>query len=272
LRFPCAAKAGRKTLVTAVTLNPAQAEAALRAGADEAALEPCEYSIAAFEGLQRWRKRGKLLMSLPVALIDAAEAEKIKNIAASGLVDGAIAANIGQLELICGLPLRIAGTQMNAMNRAAVAEYRAMGFERVTLGMELTRAQLADMTGEGAALFVYGRAQLMQLRHCPVRERAGCKNCGGLAGSMTDEAGREFHLSNVRQSDGCLVRLLNCAPTDIIAQFGEIPAPEAVQLSFYDETPEEVEERVRAAVAAIAGERALPSENSTRGHWARPVV
>lgn len=260
-----------RTAVTAMVSSVGQGKAAFLAGADEVALEPWEYSEREFSELAEHKGGARLLISLPPVIISGAEREKIKSICASGLVDGAIAANIGQLELIRDLPLKIAGSQMNAVNGHTVAAYRAMGFDRVTLSLELTRPQLRDISGTGTAISVYGRAQLMQLRHCTLREQQGCKNCRGSVGTMIDEAGREFPLKNIRQADGCLIRLLNCLPTDIIDLYGELPAPEAVQLAFYDESPESVSERVKAAVTARNGERASSVPGATRGHWNRPV-
>lgn len=260
-----------RTLITVTANTPEQARAAFQAGADEVALEPREYNIAAFEAAAAFKGNKKLLISLPAAIISHREAERIAKIIGSGILDGGIAANVGQLELIRSLPLRIAGTQMNAMNGYTVQAYRYMGFDRVTLSLELTKPQLRDISGAGTAVSVYGRAQLMQLRHCPVKEYKGCRGCGGFPGKMTDEGGREFPLCGVRQEDGCLVRLLNCLPTDITDLYGELPKPEAAQLAFYDEGPETVRQRIAAAMAARDGKRVSPAKNATRGHWNRAV-
>ena len=259
------------TRITVIASTSEQAKAAFGAGADEVALEPCEFQIAAFEASAAFKRNGKLLISLPVAIISHKEEEKLMKIIESGLIDGGIAANIGQLELIKALPLRIAGTQMNAMNGYTVQTYRDMGFDRVTLSLELTKPQLRDIAGDGTAVSIYGREQLMQLRQCPVKEYKGCRGCDGFPGKMVDEGGREFPLCNVRQEDGCLVRLLNCLPTDITDLYGELPKPEAVQLAFYDEDPERVRECIAAAMAARDGRRTSPPKNATRGHWNRAV-
>ncbi|MFR1265765.1 MAG: U32 family peptidase, partial [Christensenellales bacterium] len=264
-------KTSLRSRITVIASTLDQAKAAFGAGADEVALEPWEFHIAAFEAAAAFKGSKKLLISLPVAIISHKEAEKIMKIIGSGLIDGGIAANVGQLELIRSLPLRIAGTQMNAMNGYTVQAYKDMGFDRVTLSLELTKPQLRDISGAGTAVSIYGRAQLMQLRHCPVKEYRGCRSCDGFTGKMVDEGGREFPLCNVRQEDGCLVRLLNCLPTDITDLYGELPEPEAVQLAFYDEAPEKVRERIAAAMAARDGRKVSPAKNATRGHWNRAV-
>ena len=264
--IPC-----ENTAITAIVSNVEQAVAAFEGGADEVALEPWEYNESVFAELSEYRKNAKLLISLPAVIISAAEREKIKSICSSGLVDGAIAANTGQLELIKGLPLKIAGSQTNAANAYTVKAYREMGFDRVTLSLELTRPQLRDISGKGTAVSIYGRTQLMQLRHCTLREQKDCQNCKGEVGIMIDEAEREFPLRNIRQADGCLLRLLNCLPTDITDLYGELPVPEAVQLAFYDESPQAVSERIAAALAAREGRAVSAVPNATRGHWNRPV-
>jgi len=262
----------RDTLITAIASTAEQAAAAFEAGAEEVALEPWQYAPGAFEPLQRYRREGaKLLLSLPAVTMSGAERHRIREIVQAGLVDGGIAANIGHLALLEGLPLRIAGSQMNALNIHTVAAYRAMGFDRVTLSLELTRPQLRDMCGAGTALSVYGRAQLMQLSHCPVKEAEGWRGCRGFAGELTDEAGRSFPLHNIAQAEGCLVRVLNCLPTDITDLFGQLPRPEAVQLAFYGEAPEAVAERIAAVRLALSGGSPMAPEGATRGHWARAV-
>ena len=260
-----------RTKITVIASTLEQARAAFGAGADEVALEPWKFDVAAFEEAAALKGSGRLLISLPVAIISHKEEEKIMKIIESGLIDGGIAANIGQIGIIRSLPLKIAGTQMNAMNGYTVQAYKDMGFDRATLSLELTKPQLRDISREGTAVSIYGRAQLMQLRHCPVKEYKGCRGCGGFPGEMTDEGGRRFPLCNIRQEDGCLVRLLNCLPTDITDLYGELPMPEAVQLAFYDEGPEKVRERIAAAMAARDGRKVSPAKNATRGHWNRAV-
>ncbi|MDR0841525.1 MAG: DUF3656 domain-containing protein [Christensenellaceae bacterium] len=261
-----------KPRVTAIVRCATQAYAAAQAGADEIALEPWRYDAREWQALQDIRRRAKLLISLPAAAMHAGECERLRDIAALGLVDGGIAANIGQLAWLQGLELRIAGTQMNVLNTAALRALQDRGFTRVTLSLELTKPQMRDiLAAQGAAVSVYGRAQLMQLLHCPLKESRGCKGCEG-EGILYDEAGRAFPLSGIRQNGGCLVRMLNCLPTDILDLVGELPPPEGLQLAFYDETPAQVTGRVRAAVLARGGETVAPPQNFTRGHWNRTVI
>ena len=80
---------------------------------------------------------------------------------------------------------------------------------------------------------------------------------------LTDEGGRSFPLIRLRLPEGCLVRLLNMLPTDI----GDkgIAGPWAAEM-----TTESGGETFRIIGNLIRGERS--GEESTRGHWKRPVL
>ena len=108
---------------------------------------------------------------------------------------------------------------------------------------------------EAAGVSGYGRAQLMQLFHCPIREQVGCKACPGDGAYIEDGEGRRFPLSSLKGADGCLVRLLNCLPTDVLDLVGQLPKPDTLH-------------RAKAARAGAA----LPQpQGCTRGHWNRAV-
>jgi hypothetical protein len=158
------------------------------------------------------------------------------------------------------------------MNSYTVKSLYALGFDRVTLSQELTRPQMRDiLMNVGGAVFLYGRTELMQLLHCPVREHLGCTSCKKGDMTMMDGEGRVFPLNPVAQQNGCLVRMLNCDVTDITDLVGSLPKPEAVLLSFYGERAETVEERVGATKTALKGGRVEPVKGATRGHFSRPV-
>jgi len=264
-----------KTEISAKVKNINQARAALHSGADEILLEPESYGDTAqiaLEELQDIRKHAKLLLVLPAVMIPRVEHEKVMRLVKSGLVDGAMAQHVSQVELIGELPLKLAGPALNAMNSYTVRSLYALGFDRVTLSQELTRPQMRDiLMNVGGAVFLYGRAELMQLSHCPVREHLGCAACKKGVMTMSDSEGRVFPLSPVVQQNGCLVRMLNCDVTDITDLIGSLPKPEAVLLSFYGERTETVEERVKAAKTALKGGHVEPVKGATRGHFSRPV-
>lgn len=262
-----------KTIITAQVRTLEQAKAVYEAGANEITLDPVTFDNLLPERLQQFRHKGiDLLLTIPVITASAADQEQILGLLQSGLFDGAVAQNPGHLPWMKGLKHRIAGARMNAMNVYAVQSLLEMGFTRVYASEELTRAQMRDMLETcGLSLQVYGRAQLMQLKHCPVKERFGCRGCHGHAGLLRDEEGRAFPLTNARLKSGCVVRLLNCRPTDIIDLYHELLNPESVLLAFDTEPPAVAGERVRAAVKAQKGESVASSGEITRGHWNRAV-
>lgn len=271
-------KLARPKAATAVCVKvktAAQARAAWRAGADEILLEPQNYGGEAMEALaalQELRKTVKLLLALPAVMIPRAEHEKVVRLVKSGLLDGAMAQHASQMALINELPLKLGGPALNAMNAHTVNALYGLGFDRAALSVELTKPQLRDiLVSAGGAVLLYGRAELMQLLHCPVKEHIGCRLCVKEEMTMTDGEGRTFPLSPIVQEGGCLVRMLNRDVTDILDLMGTLPPMEAALLFFYHETPETVEERVRAAKTALAGGRVEPVPGATRGHFSRPV-
>ena len=196
---------------------------------------------------------GRVLI-LPNVIPGEDALEAYRRLLAEGMFQGVEVNNISHARIGLQLPVRIAGVGLNIMNSASATETLRLGFTHIMPSLELTRRQLAQLAeGFGARLIVptYGRAPLMQLLHCPVREYRGCRRCRGKVGMLTDGEGRSFPLENVRFPNGrCLVRMLNTAVTDIRGAFREsgIPAyAEAV-------TPEGCE-----------------GAPVTRGHWSRAV-
>ncbi|MBQ3107987.1 MAG: U32 family peptidase, partial [Clostridia bacterium] len=247
-----------------------QAKAAVDAGAEELIFEPIDYSDIPKDALKALAPKGGLYLSLPAVMLTHVDQTHMKRLLEEDVFDGAEIHALGQFPLVPEGKKCLAGAELNAMNAHTVKHYRELGAHRVTLSRELTKPQLRDIIKKGGCgVEIYNRVPVMELLHCPVRQNYGCQNCKGYVETLTDEAGRKFPMTNIRQSDGCLVRLLNCDVTDIIAQSAELPAPLAWNLAFDLESPEEVALRVKAAIAARAGERTEPAANSTRGHWNR---
>lgn len=261
-----------ETGILAAVRTQAQARAAAQAGADMVALEAGLGAEQALAALQPLRETCKLLICLPGASVQGRETERLAALLQSPLLDGALAGNLGQIELMEGLPLRIAGPQLGAFNREGVQALKALGFHRVVLSLELTKAQMRDILAvEAAGVSGYGRAQLMQLFHCPIREQVGCKACPGDGAYIEDGEGRRFPLSSLKGADGCLVRLLNCLPTDVLDLVGRLPKPDTLHLAFYEESPEQAAALVGRAKAALAGAALPQPQGCTRGHWNRAV-
>ena len=269
--WPAAPFTGETGILAAVRTQ-AQARAAAQAGADMVALEAGLGAEQALAALQPQRETCKLLICLPGASVQGRDTDRLAALLQSPLLDGALAGNLGQIGLMEGLPLRIAGPQLGAFNREGVQALKALGFHRVVLSLELTKAQMRDILAvEAAGVSGYGRAQLMQLFHCPIREQVGCKACPGDGAYIEDGEGRRFPLSSLKGADGCLVRLLNCLPTDVLDLVGRLPKPDTLHLAFYEESPEQAAALVGRAKAALAGAALPQPQGCTRGHWNRAV-
>ena len=197
---------------------------------------------------------GRLVLILPNALLTERERRTYEKLLESGVFSGVEVNNISQWDMGRELPVRIAGIGMNAFNSAAFTLLSDLGFTHIMPSLELTRrdlAHLADSFGSVMIVNTLGRAPLMQLVHCPVKEYRGCRGCRGDAGVLADGEGRRFPLRNVRFPDGrCLVRLMNSAVTDIREAF----AASGIGAAMTAETPDDETE------AQI-----------TRGHWNRAV-
>lgn len=169
--------------------------------------------------------RGKLILILPNVLMTEGAREAYKKLLASGVFSGVEANNIGQWDMGRELPIRIAGVGMNAFNGAAFTFLKSLGFTHIMPSLELTARELDGLSKDfGSVMIVntFGRAPLMQLMHCPVKEYRGCRGCSGSAGVLADGEGRRFPLENVRFPGGyCLVRVLNSAVTDIRDAFAD---------------------------------------------------
>lgn len=95
--------------------------------------------------LQKYRKGARLLLSLPASMIGASEHARVSELLQSGLFDGAEANNLGQCSMIAHLPLRIAGSGLNALNAVCAEQLVALGFNRIMLSQELTKPQMRDI-------------------------------------------------------------------------------------------------------------------------------
>ena len=258
-----------------VVQSAADAQLAFENGADAVAIEPNRILPDELKTLDTYRRNGKkLLLALPNVIITEVQRNYIKGLIESGCFDGAEANNIGQLDLIRDLPVRIAGIGLNALNSYTVQELLRVGFDYVIPSQELTEIQLQALMseyGDRMILWVHGRVPLMQLLHCPVKEHLKCRNCAWDAGCVTDEAGRRFPLNTIRYPDKCLVRMLNCFPTDLIDTAQKLPKCAGLRLGFIGEAPSAIPERLQALRTAQSGGNVMQYPDSTKGHWNRKV-
>lgn len=264
-----------KTVVYCVARDTIEARRLFEGGADMVALEPQSFDLEELLQLKNAKRaEQKLILALPNVLITRAQRELISGLIESGAFDGAEANNIGQTELIKSMPLKIAGIGLNALNCFTVSELIRLGYDLIVPSVELSGAQLRDICaqyGSRLLIWTHGRVPVMQLVHCPVKEYKGCQNCGGNAGCVTDEAGREFPLCNIRFPDKCLVRMLNSNTTDLIDLLPKLPPAAGYRLSFFGEDLHASDYALMALKTAMNGEKTDQLPFSTRGHWNRKV-
>ena len=188
---------------------------------------------------------------------------------------GLILGSVGQLGIPWPLPFG-AGPGIPVMNRQAASLLFAEGCAFVTASPELTGRELETLLACDPPIVipVYGRTQLMLLHHCPARTALGlktgrraCRLCDdespdALRGEcLEDRLGYRFPLLRLRLEEGCLVRLMNSLPLDLM----EKPLRNrAVELTDEDGA---LSERVLAAFLA----HRKSGLETTAGHWQRKV-
>lgn len=190
---------------------------------------------------------------------------------------GVVLGSVGQLGMDWPVPVG-AGEGIPVTNRRAAQVLYDEGCEFVTASGELSAAELTTLMAGHPPMLVpaYGRAQLMLLHHCPARTYLGlskghakCHLCDdgkadALQGTaLIDRRNTAFPLLRQRLPEGCLVRLMNSVPTDIVERVRRAGWPAMMTLN--GESGAEIEN----AVAVWQGEKGRGE--TTSAHWNRPV-
>ena len=196
-----------------------------------------------------------------------------------------VISNPGQLALDWPVPLW-GGQGLNVMNAPCAAFFFGKGLVRLTASCELSAKELRELFAQGGnyELEVYGRTQLMLLSHCPNRTRRGdtrqdaaCNACaarGGVPDVYTDRKGYRFPARRIRMEHGCVVRLYNSVPTDMVKSAQQLHALAcSLRVSFTDE-PLDQQKRIVSSYRSVL-DRGIPlhepEENVTAGHLWRGV-
>ena len=190
---------------------------------------------------------------------------------------GVVLGSAGQLGMAWPVPMG-AGEGIPVTNRRAAQVLYAEGCEFITASGELSGAELSTLMAGNPPMLVpaFGRAQLMLLHHCPARTRLGlqkghadCRMCDNhhpdaLEGTaLIDRRSTAFPLLRQRMPEGCLVRLMNSVPTDILGRVRAAHWPALMTLS--GEEGAEIQSAVRAW---MGGKTDI---ETTSAHWNRPV-
>lgn len=195
----------------------------------------------------------------------------------SDKLGGVVLGSVGQLGMEWPVP-KGAGEGIPVTNRRAAQVLFAEGCEFATASGELSGAELTTLMAKNPPLLVpaWGRTQLMLLHHCPARTylgldkgHASCRLCDEnradalRSTTLIDRRNIAFPLLRQRLPEGCLVRLMNSVPTDIVGRVRS--AGWKAMMTLNDETGAEIEN----AIAVWNGGKG--KGESTSAHWNRPV-
>lgn len=267
-------------------------KAALEAGADEAVFLPEDLTYegldAAIEGTDF-----PFVLALPGTM--SGETLGILCEWAHDHIDRIMAvliSNAGQLSLDWGgRPLEL-DAGLNLANRRALAFYMAEDVRLYTPSIELNAREIRTLGAGGRReLIVYGRMQLMALRHCPLRARAdgahiSCHRCDAVpqeqragAHKLIDRTGAAFPLRRQKSGEGCVLKLMNSQPMMLLRHTSRLPEAASWRLVMTDETPEAAADIVRLHRTVLEGGdvqqqpawRDLSELPTTTGHYFRGV-
>ena len=270
-----------KTRLIARSDRPEILLAAREAGADELALDPCDWRREALDACLAALGGERFSLVLPaVANADVLDGVHAWARAHRERLTAVYAANVAHLGMDWGVEMR-GDFALNLFNSRAVDE---AGLARYMPSLELTVRQMADMPGE-KELLIWGRAPLMRLRHCPLRAahklpgpHDACRRCDragepidGMA--LIDRRGAAFPLRRVASDGGCVVEALNSVPHWLLPKFERLCACSGWVLMLRAGEP--VQEIVSACRAALDGKDAdlapLAGMQTTTGHDFRGV-
>lgn len=187
---------------------------------------------------------------LPPVIFDselsAVEAELIR--AVSRGIRLALVSGVGQIRLVKRHGMTPVGDlRLNIRNRETRAVYREMGVESAVLSPELTLPKCRDIGGH---TLVYGRAPLMLLERCFIKENFGCDACGKA--SLTDRRGASFPLVRIYPHRNLL---LNALPTYMGDRRDELSAACVSEYFFFST---ESGDEVRRILSAYERGEVLP--------------
>ena len=264
-------------------------KAALDEGADGVVYAPEDLTERGLERAAREADGMSFDLSLPMTM--AGETlDRLNGWArACGRVNRIIVNNVGHLGLEWPVPL-VLGTGLNLASRRALQALWTDAVRAYMPSIELTAGEIAALGGGALReIMVYGRVQLMSLRHCPIRAQLGgrhadCRRCDRVppgeemnAHCLVDSTGVSLPLRRQKSSEGCVVRLLADRPLMFLRHVNRLPACAAWHVCLTDEDETLAAAVVRAHRLALNGDAqaaldALPGDMlTTTGHYFRAV-
>ncbi len=231
------------------TENPEEIQALLEAGADHVLLSLPDVTPDAIGRLPDMSCVAKRVSLLFPRLASDAVLSRLSCYARDSDLELA-ADNAGQLS--SAPEIRMAAEGVPVFNHNTECFLSKQGIRAAILSPELSGSEIAVMPAPTLEriLCVYGRQQLMLLRHCPERVYRGlnaghadCRLCdtgNGLKGQfLTDRKGMRLPLIPYRTDDGCVVRLYSAKPLSLLGHMADLRRlPLSFLLSFTDEPAE----------------------------------
>ena len=156
-------------------------------------------------------------------------------------ISHALAGTLDGVSLACEEGFEVhGGTGLNAMNAESLEALREMGLASAMISAEMTLRQAEKLHKPlPTGLFAYGRLPMMLTRNCPAA--SDCAHCTRSA-YLTDRKGIRFPV----RCAGAASEVLNSVPLYLGDRKKELSAFDFLYLSFTDETPEQVQEILKA--------------------------
>ncbi|MCD7708808.1 MAG: U32 family peptidase, partial [Clostridiales bacterium] len=191
-------------------------------------------------------------------------------------LDGILVRNYGELEFLreqgINIPI-VLDHNMYAYNDMAVQAFKAVGAGRLTVPIELNRAEILRRDNCGSDMLIYGHYPLMTSAQC-IRKNTG--ECDGVPSTMflKDRKGATLPVKNFCHD--CVNVIYNALPTMLFSKFNELRRAgiDGFRLDFTVENEDEAREILDLFCDSAISGRAYPTKWENRytgGHYGRGV-
>lgn len=162
--------------------------------------------------------------------------------------------------------------QVYGMNREARRVLTACGAFRLTLPVELNRAELSELGCSGSELVAAGRLSMMVTAQCLKKTVSGCDGVPALF-MLRDRRGMDMPVKN--RCSFCFNQIFNALPLSLVGMREQVKelGPESIRVLLTTENEAESRKVIQQCAASfLRGERVSePYEHFTRGHMKRGV-
>ncbi len=157
-----------------------------------------------------------------------------------------------------------------AWNTEARRAFMELGLTRLTLPLELNRAELSERGVYDDTMILYGRAPLMTSAQCHVKNTVGCRHQNGRL-YLTDKMKAVFPAA--AYCGICTNVIYNSLPLDLSDVYAQIRSlgVRDVRLDLLFETEEELSSLWQRFGDVFAGKEPCEKAGGTRGHYKRGV-